>query len=68
MHTGAPGDLRCFDRLVACRHLVAEAHPEEEARLQLSMGMSGDFQEAISKGSQVVRVGSCIFGERSYRK
>lgn len=30
----------------------------------LSMGMSGDFESAISLGATVVRVGSAIFGER----
>lgn len=30
----------------------------------LSMGMSGDYQVAISKGANMVRVGSLIFGER----
>ncbi|MBK9688137.1 MAG: YggS family pyridoxal phosphate-dependent enzyme [Saprospiraceae bacterium] len=30
----------------------------------LSMGMSGDYQLAISRGSNMVRVGSLIFGER----
>jgi pyridoxal phosphate enzyme (YggS family) len=33
----------------------------------LSMGMSGDFELAIAEGSNLVRVGSAIFGERSYR-
>ena len=32
----------------------------------LSMGMSGDFEEAISFGATHVRVGSAIFGERVY--
>jgi pyridoxal phosphate enzyme (YggS family) len=32
----------------------------------LSMGMSGDFEDAISEGSNMVRVGSAIFGERDY--
>jgi pyridoxal phosphate enzyme (YggS family) len=32
----------------------------------LSMGMSGDFEIAIEEGSTVVRVGSAIFGGRSY--
>jgi PLP dependent protein len=31
----------------------------------LSMGMSGDFEEAIAAGSTHVRVGSAIFGTRS---
>ncbi|HMS97198.1 MAG TPA: YggS family pyridoxal phosphate-dependent enzyme [Saprospiraceae bacterium] len=30
----------------------------------LSMGMSGDYQLALSRGSNMVRVGSLIFGER----
>lgn len=33
----------------------------------LSMGMSGDFEEAISCGATHVRVGSAIFGERTAR-
>ena len=32
----------------------------------LSMGMSGDYQIAIAKGSNMIRVGSKIFGERNY--
>ena len=32
----------------------------------LSMGMSGDYQLAIEKGSTMVRIGSSIFGERNY--
>ncbi len=33
----------------------------------LSMGMSGDFEVAIEEGATHVRVGSSIFGNRSYR-
>lgn len=32
--------------------------------LELSMGMSDDFEGAILQGSDEVRVGSTIFGER----
>ena len=32
----------------------------------LSMGMSGDYELAIEEGSNMVRVGSAIFGEREY--
>ena len=32
----------------------------------LSMGMSGDYQLAIEEGSNMVRIGSLIFGERNY--
>lgn len=32
----------------------------------LSMGMSGDYQLAIKEGSNMVRIGSSIFGARNY--
>lgn len=32
----------------------------------ISMGMSGDYEMAINCGSNMVRVGSSIFGERNY--
>lgn len=32
----------------------------------LSMGMSGDFEAAVANGSNIVRVGSAIFGARNY--
>jgi hypothetical protein len=34
----------------------------------LSMGMSGDYKMAISCGSNMVRIGSMLFGEREYKK
>jgi uncharacterized pyridoxal phosphate-containing UPF0001 family protein len=39
---------------------VGAGHPLEE----LSMGMSGDFEQGIAEGATIVRVGSAIFGER----
>ena len=33
---------------------------------ELSMGMSNDFEIAIEEGATIVRVGTAIFGERSY--
>ncbi len=33
---------------------------------ELSMGMSHDFEVAIEEGATMVRVGTAIFGERSY--
>ena len=32
----------------------------------LSMGMSGDFDIALQEGSNMIRVGSLLFGEREY--
>lgn len=43
------------DRLVAASGLPLPG---------LSMGMSGDFEEAILEGSTIVRVGSALFGSR----
>ena len=34
----------------------------------LSMGMSGDFADAIRAGANMVRVGTAIFGARDYSK
>lgn len=36
----------------------------ESGKLLLSMGMSSDFEAALKAGSDVVRVGTGIFGER----
>ena len=37
-----------------------------EQRPTLSMGMSADYKIAIEEGSNMVRIGSLLFGERSY--
>ena len=34
----------------------------------LSMGMSGDYPIALEEGSNMVRIGSLLFGERNYNK
>lgn len=51
----------CFIRLRKLRDQLAEVY----GHLQLSMGMSGDFEIAIEEGANVVRVGQAIFGARS---
>jgi pyridoxal phosphate enzyme (YggS family) len=33
----------------------------------LSMGMSGDYEIALEQGSNMVRIGSLLFGERNYK-
>ena len=40
------------------------AHPEDWDTL--SMGMSGDIEQAIAAGSTMVRIGTAIFGARDY--
>jgi hypothetical protein len=39
---------------------TASGHPLKE----LSMGMSGDFEQGIAEGATIVRIGSAIFGAR----
>jgi pyridoxal phosphate enzyme (YggS family) len=47
-------------RLLRDRLVAASGHPLTE----LSMGMSGDFEQGIAEGATIVRVGSAIFGHR----
>ncbi len=54
----------------ALRQLMAEINAADPT-LQLdtlSMGMSDDLEAAIAEGATVVRVGSAIFGQRSYHQ
>jgi PLP dependent protein len=55
-----PERVRPFFRRL--RELRDEFLPDGE----LSMGMSHDFEVAIEEGATLVRVGTAIFGERSY--
>lgn len=32
----------------------------------LSMGMSGDYKEAVLRGANIVRIGTALFGDRNY--
>lgn len=43
---------------------VEALEKEREGGLELSMGMSNDYEEAIGQGSTNVRVGSSIVGAR----
>jgi PLP dependent protein len=36
----------------------------DQSFCEISMGMSGDYKEAIAEGSTMVRIGSAIFGSR----
>ena len=58
-----------FVRLREVRdQVVRELELGEGEVLELSMGMSGDWESAVRCGSDEVRVGSTIFGERPSRK
>ena len=51
-----------FQRLRELRDALARQLPITGDRLQLSMGMSHDFEIAIEEGADVVRIGTAIFG------
>uniref|UniRef100_A0AC35F8I8 Pyridoxal phosphate homeostasis protein n=1 Tax=Panagrolaimus sp. PS1159 TaxID=55785 RepID=A0AC35F8I8_9BILA len=57
-----------FIRLLNIRKEVASSLGRAEEDLELSMGMSSDYLVAIRSGSTNVRVGSSIFGNRTYKK
>ncbi|CAK0891010.1 unnamed protein product, partial [Prorocentrum cordatum] len=70
MTIGAPDYSGCrvedFELLLRSRERVAEALGIDPSSLELSMGMSNDYENAILEGSTSVRVGSAIFGARHY--
>ncbi|WOH08017.1 hypothetical protein DCAR_0727453 [Daucus carota subsp. sativus] len=57
-----------FKTLSNCKVEVCKAIGMALDQCQLSMGMSGDFEQAIELGSTSVRIGSTIFGPREYAK
>jgi len=54
-----------FIRLRRLREKLEAEYPSVKP-LKLSMGMSGDYPIAIEEGSDIVRIGSAIFGARNY--
>ena len=56
-----------FQNLKSIFDKVSQLSTENCQLNTLSMGMSGDYQLAISCGSTMVRIGSSIFGTRNYQ-
>ena len=50
------------------RRIYDKARSQDDQIEYLSMGMSGDYRLCIEHGSNMIRVGSTIFGERNYAK
>jgi len=57
---------REFDQLKSTFDVLKKYESPNFKPKTISMGMSGDYQLAISCGSTMIRVGSSIFGERNY--
>ncbi|ROL43161.1 Pyridoxal phosphate homeostasis protein [Anabarilius grahami] len=55
-----------FQMLLKHRNEVCESLKIPAEQIELSMGMSNDFEHAIEVGSTNIRVGSTIFGTREY--
>lgn len=49
---------RCFSELRSTRDYLEQ---RVEKQLRLSMGMSGDYHQALKEGSDFIRIGSAIF-------
>ena len=62
-YSSRPENFKC---LADVRAAVAAELGVDPATLELSMGMSGDYEAAIEMGSTNVRVGSGVFGARNY--
>ena len=64
--TPTPEDARGFfaDLRLLARELSAQGLLEPFDQVELSMGMSRDFEIAIEEGATLVRVGTAIFGAR----
>lgn len=64
-----PEDVRIYFREVKALYdrFVQLSHPRLDFKY-LSMGMSHDYEAAILEGSNLIRVGTAIFGERNYNK
>ena len=58
----AEGARPWFRRLRELRDALRERHPDV---LDLSMGMSLDFQVAVQEGATMVRIGTALFGTRT---
>lgn len=56
----------CFRALRDLQTLLRREGPDGMTWDELSMGMSGDYPVAIQEGATIVRIGTAIFGERTY--
>lgn len=65
-HDVTKGPNPDFQSLLQCRKNVCSELNLDISNIELSMGMSSDFEHAIEIGSTSVRVGSAIFGSRNY--
>lgn len=59
---------RSFARMRELAFAAQQRHLEHVSMEQLSMGMSGDYENAIREGATIVRIGTAIYGARDYSR
>lgn len=57
---------KIFRTMVELKEKIKQENYKELSMDYLSMGMTNDYEIAIEEGSNMVRVGTAIFGERNY--
>ena len=65
-YSSDPEQARSYfrDLRVLAQDLEAKGILGQHGPMEISMGMSGDFEVAIEEGATLVRVGTALFGER----
>lgn len=67
MATFTENKMQVSSEFKKLKTIYDELKPDFSDFKVLSMGMSGDYKLAIAEGSNMIRVGSAVFGERSYK-
>jgi len=64
-----PEDIRwLFKKMKEIFDSISKMELKNISMKYLSMGMTNDFEVAIEEGSNIVRIGTAIFGERNYQE
>ena len=67
-HTSNHDEIRtCFRLLKKLFEQIKEMNIQNVSMEYLSMGMTSDYQIALEEGSNLIRIGSAIFGFRNYK-
>lgn len=66
MATNTDNQEQVQREFIGLKHLFDDIASKQSSFSTLSMGMSGDYEIALAAGSNMIRVGSRIFGARNY--
>ena len=55
---------KTFQKLRQLKEGLNKHLPEESQLIELSMGMSSDYEIAVEEGATMVRIGTALFGQR----